>query len=193
MLSARRKIMPYHLHPSQPKLITTVTNTSPQSRSSNYYGSSRSHRSSFIYLLFTVFVNLNALSLLPPKFDGQLRRKEIKAQSYGRNIKCSKKVIKRKLNRTNGKGENGVLQLQQHCAFFLIILLVILTMSFGDADGIIEKSRSSSTRQKNNNVPSIAVNAGIENRVHGFKRNTLLGRMTSLGIYYILKIININI
>ena len=151
------------------------------------------HQPSHLYLLFTSFVNLNALSLLPPKVDGHIihrcRRKEDTNSNifYERNnIKCNKKALKKKLNRNNNS-ECGVLQLQKHCAFFSVLLLLLLTMSFGDAGGIIEEIPQHSSNNKKENVNSGVLEVKVEeikndkNRGGGFighHRNSPLGRMT---------------
>ena len=151
------------------------------------------HRPSHLYVLFTAFVNLNALSLLPPKVDGCLIRRRRQKEDinsnifYKRNnIKCNKKALKRKLNRNNSS-ECGVLQLQKHCAFFFVLLLALLTMSFGDAGGIIEEIPGHSSNNKKENVNGGILEVKVEevkndnNGEGGFvshHRSSSLGRMT---------------
>ena len=166
-----------HLHSS-----TNIANSSIASSTTSYQyddASSVLHRPSLPYLLFTVVVNLNALSLLPPKLDGQKRRHEIKSTkctSSGKYIKCHKNVLKKKLKRHN-KNENCVLQLQRHCAFFFVLLLVVVMMSFGDAGGIIEESHYPHYSNINNeSLLSFHMNGGAQHNRHKPHQNFHLGK-----------------
>ena len=182
MVTSQEKTMPNGRHPSQFKLFPSSNHSSLSSTSSTYYDASVTLRPSLPYLLFSVFVNLNALSLLPPKVDGQRRRYEIKSKPCGKYIKCNKNVLKKKLKRYN-KHENCVLQLQRHCAFFFVLLLVVVMMSFGDAGGIIEEPHYSFPSNKNESTSSIRLSGGLESTVdkahstNGYHRNSYLGRM----------------
>ena len=177
MVTSREKTMPNDRHLSQFKLFPSSNHSSLPSTSSTYYDASVTLRPSLPYLLFTVFVNLNALSLLPPKVDGQRRRhEEVKSTPCGKYIKCNKNVLKKKLKRHN-KHENSVLQLKRHCAFFFVLLLVVVMMSFGDAGGIIDEPHYSSTSNKNESTSSIRVRGGLESGINGHHRNSYLGRM----------------
>ena len=120
--------MPSERHLSKSTQFASANNPQVPSSSSSYYGESSTSRPSLLYLLFTASVNLNALSLLPPKVDGQWRRNEEKNKSYGGNIKSHKTVLKRKLNRKN-RNESCVLQLQRHCTFFFVHFLFDVTTS----------------------------------------------------------------
>ena len=160
---------------------TNISNSSITSSTTSYQYddvSSVSHRPSLPYLLFTVVINLNALSLLPPKLDGQKRRNEIKSSkctSSGKYIKCHKNVLKKKLKRHN-KNENCVLQLQRHCAFFFVLLLAVVMMSFGDAGGIIEESHFPHYSSRNNeSLLGFQVNGGIQHNRHKLLQNVHLG------------------
>ena len=165
--------MPSERHISKSTQFASANSPQVPSSSSAYYGESSTSRPSLLYLLFTASVNLNALSLLPPKVDGQRLRDETKNKSYGGYIKSNKTVLKRKLNRNN-RNESCVLQLQRHCAFFFFILLVIVMMSFGDAGGIIEESRSPSNKYESTSSVQ-HVNGGVGNGLTGYKRSSVLG------------------
>ena len=172
--------MPSERHLSKSTQFASGNNPQVPSSSATYFGEASTSRPSLLYLLFTASVNLNALSLLPPKVDGQWRRNEDKNKSYGGHIKSNKIVLKRKLNRKNRNENSCVLQLQRHCAFFFVILLVIVMMSFGDAGGIIEESRSPSNKyESTSSVPH--VNGGLGNGLAGYKRSSVLG---GLAIFY---------
>ena len=159
---------------------TNIANSSITSSTTSYQyddTSSVLHRPSLPYLLFTVVVNLNALSLLPPKLDGQRRRQEIKSKcnSSGKYIKCHKNVLKKKLKRHN-KNENCVLQLQRHCAFFFVMLLAVVMMSFGDAGGIIEESHYPHYGNRNNeSLLSFQMNGGTQQNRHKQHQNFPIG------------------
>ena len=142
--------------------FTSETTTNPLRSSSATVSSStfpdassppHTHRPSLPYLLFTVVVNLNALSLLPPKLDGQIRRQEIKGkQPSGKYIKCHKNVLKKKLKRHQRHENYVVQQLKRHCAFCFLVLLVVVMMSFGDAGGIIDEPHYASPSHKNESL-----------------------------------------
>ena len=163
------------LHSSPNNANSSITSsTSPYQYDDT---SSVLHRPSLPYLLFTVVVNLNALSLLPPKLDGQRRRQEIKSKcnSSGKYIKCHKNVLKKKLKRHN-KNENCVIQLQRHCAFFFVMLLAVVMMSFGDAGGIIEESHYPHYSNRNNeSLFSFQMNGGTLHNRHKQQQNVHLG------------------
>ena len=162
--------------------FTSATTTNPlRSSSANVSSStfpdassqSHTHRPSLPYLLFTVVVNLNALSLLPPKLDGQIRRQEIKGkQPSGKYIKCHKNVLKKKLKRHQRHENYVVQQLQRHCAFCFLVLLVVVMMSFGDAGGIIDEPHYASPSHKNESLFGFGMNdRGTESGRSGFLSN----------------------
>ena len=161
---------------SQFKVFPSSNSNSSTSTSSTYYDASVTHRPSLPYLLFTVVVNLNALSLLPPKLDGQKRRHEIKSKPCGKHIKYHKNVLKKKLKRHN-KNENCVLQLQRHCAFFFVVLLVVVMMSFGDAGGIIEESHYASSSNRNESHLSLRMNGETMSGSSGFYSHGYMGKV----------------
>ena len=171
-----------HCEKAQFHSSTNISNSSITSSTTSYQYddvSSVSHRPSLPYLLFTVVINLNALSLLPPKLDGQKRRNEIKnskCTSSGKYIKCHKNVLKKKLKRHN-KNENCVLQLQRHCAFFFVLLLAVVMMSFGDAGGIIEESHYASSSNMNESLLSLRMNGETKSGSGGFYSHGYMGKL----------------
>ena len=97
MVTSKKKTMSNDQNLSQFKVFPSANSNSSTSTSSTYYDASVTHRTSLPYLLFTVVVNLNALSLLPPKLDGQKRRHEIKSKPSAKHIKYHKNVLKKEI------------------------------------------------------------------------------------------------
>ena len=87
-----------------------------------------------------------------------------------------KMYSKKKLKRHN-KNENGVLQVQRHCAFFFVMLLVVVMMSFGDAGGIIEESHYASSGNRNVSLRSLRMKGGTESGSDGFYSLGYLGEV----------------
>ena len=188
MVALHKKTMPNDSHLAQYKEFSSPDSPSLESTSSIYYDpSSVVYPSpSLPYLLFTVVVNLNALSLLPPKLDGQKLRHEIKGEPSGKYNKCHSNILKKKLKRNN-RNENSFIQLtlQRHCAFFLVLLLVVVMMSFGDAGGIIDEPHYGSLSNRSERLFSHTMNEETESGSHGYQRNGYLGNNFAYLIMFI--------